>query len=155
MQLQFKWRMGLFEVVAEKYIFCKVSQLLKNMLTPWVRKQIASPPCCAQTKMDSVRGKYIMPDPIKQKYCPRNARSNWNSDSECKHAISTEGSEHYASITKIRHLSLFIYFLCRCHRFLQLPSFLWEKSSKPYNSSRIYRFVYGESTVLNLWKEKV
>lgn len=34
MQLQFNWRMGLFEVVAGKYSFCKVSQLLQNVLTP-------------------------------------------------------------------------------------------------------------------------
>lgn len=45
MKLQSSWRMGLLEVIAGKYSFCKVSHLLQNVLSLWVRQKITSPPC--------------------------------------------------------------------------------------------------------------
>jgi len=62
-----------------------------------------------------------MLDPTEHKVLPCNARSNRNSDSEHEHATSAESSEHYALITQIRKWFYCVYFLCRCHRVLQLP----------------------------------
>lgn len=115
MKLQSSWRMGLFEMIAGKYSFCKVSYLSQNMFSHRVRQQITSPACSPKVRWMVLEGH----------------SSSWiQLSTNCRHemqgvtgavtlnvcAISAENRELRALINQIRHCSCSIYFLCRYDR---------------------------------------